>query len=138
MKLEQIVTSQKLSKQLKEAGVPQKSVFWWNPYYTIVGEKDDVLRYELETSQKSYAKWGTEDIESISAFTASELGELLPNLFQTYRYDDEYECIPQYEGISEDDMEDSTLFVDKSMVEAMGKMVLYLIQQKIINFEGEK
>lgn len=62
MKLENQVCSLELAKKLKELGVKQKSLFCW--VY-----QDDIERYELVYMPGHH--W-------VSAFTASELGDMLP------------------------------------------------------------
>ena len=72
MKLEQQVVSLELAKQLKELGVEQGSLFYW-----IVDEttEDGFVNCDLrhKPDLKGY------DSVVCSAFTVSELGEMLPN-----------------------------------------------------------
>lgn len=88
MKLEDQVTSLELSKRLKELGVKQESLLWWIEWgddievcdeeYIEFHEKSDYPRVvfchtckpELGVPPKS---------NIVSAFTASELGEMLPD-----------------------------------------------------------
>ena len=75
MQLDDICVSLELAQQLKEAGYEQDSLFWWNFYSP--GAMDEELvrtaygRYKLENI-------GQDSEESISAPTASELLEQLP------------------------------------------------------------
>lgn len=67
MKIENHVTSLELSKRLKELGVKQDSYFNW-----IRDLKSDFRVYHIIFPEF------TKDKEKYSAFTASELGEMLP------------------------------------------------------------
>jgi len=72
MKLEDQVISIKLATKLKELGVKQESVWWWNH---IIQEED-------------LDEWMLDDFNhgsGSSAFTVAELGELLPNGLVTGR-----------------------------------------------------
>src|SRR5215813_5724748 len=77
MKLEDQVCSLELSKSLKELGVKQESYFYWNEIDDNNEEGAPFTRCELLNYglNSSYA-W------SFSAFTVSELGEILP-IFST-------------------------------------------------------
>lgn len=69
MTLEQQVVSLDLAKRLKELNVKQDSLFWW-----CQGRFDqpDKSKWELNDSIDTHAR------ENVSAFTSSELGEMLP------------------------------------------------------------
>ena len=73
MKLEQQVTSLKLSKRLKELGVKQESLFEW-------GYHGDCLM--LMQTHKWPEKDNGGDVP-VSAYTVAELGELLPGTIET-------------------------------------------------------
>ncbi len=76
MKLEKQVTSLKLSKKLKELGVKQESWFLW--------ELDDTKEEWVLTDQDK-AFYSEREDRSVSAFTASELGEMLPSIVRPNR-----------------------------------------------------
>lgn len=63
MTLQQICVSLELAKQLKEAGYPQESFFWWR--YNWSKEK-----YEIQGENRG---------EDFAAPTSAELGEQLPD-----------------------------------------------------------
>lgn len=68
MELEKQVCSLKSAKTLKELNVKQNSIFWWDE-----GDgREDIIEFIPEMS-----KYSTKEL--ISAFTSSELGELLPH-----------------------------------------------------------
>lgn len=75
MKLENQVVSLDLAKRLKELGVKQESLFYW-----VSG--DIVALPEWRVAQKREIRLGkgqrTRDVETYSAFTVAELGEMLP------------------------------------------------------------
>lgn len=70
MTLENQVTSLDLSKQLKELGVKQESLFYW----TFFKDYSQILYTQQEVFKESWKV----DPNYCSAFTASELGEMLP------------------------------------------------------------
>jgi hypothetical protein len=135
MKLEDQVTNLKLSKKLKELRVKQESLFYWysNPY--AYGEKS---RWNL-----FYGKQEPLGIENeTSAFTATELGVLLPKSIkakdgvfwlqiEVQGVQDGWAC--QYRNIATKFGFVLKFFEDKSMVNAMAKMLIYLIENKLIN-----
>lgn len=75
MKLEDQVVSLELAKKLKELGVKQESLFWY--------EKLDLKNWEIEQGVQEYALGLVEDepvkTTDIPAYTVAELGEMLPN-----------------------------------------------------------
>lgn len=78
MDIESKVTSLELSKRLKELGVKQKSLFYWFHYYDsgwIVQTEGQIPSLCLPRDSK--------DERFISAFIASELLELMPNIIDT-------------------------------------------------------
>jgi len=82
MKLENQVTSLELSKKLKELGVKQESLFYWESYYlpittsrhnTLISSKDIGAKEPVERRGFLVSK-----LIRYSAFTVAELGEMLP------------------------------------------------------------
>lgn len=71
MKLEDQVCSLELAKRLKELSVKQTSLCFWNKYAD-----------EFELYSWGNVSAGT-FLESYSAFTVAELGEMLPRLIET-------------------------------------------------------
>ncbi len=69
MTLEQQVTSLEISKRLKELGVKQESWWYW------CKNKDGAFIESWEYKKRNL----TTDIEHLSAFTVAELGEMLPD-----------------------------------------------------------
>lgn len=77
MKLENQVTSHEISKRLKELGVKQESLFYWEPQSNGIFE---------------ITRWYHKD--SISAFTVAELGEMLPLGTASLHIDTWYDSLP--------------------------------------------
>ena len=71
MTIKKQVTSLEISKRLKELGVDQFSLFWW----VYVNHSD---RWELDAGTDDYHHFPLNDCTDCSAFTVSELGEILP------------------------------------------------------------
>ena len=111
MKLEQQVCSLELAKKLKELGVKQESLWWWQ-------------------KQNHTDTWNIEDMQICafdedwySAFTVAELGEMLPKGIRTDKkvHGNEW-CVYDYgQAIS-----DTTYHQAKTEANARAKMVIYL------------
>lgn len=137
MKLEQQVTNLELSKKLKELGVKQESLFYWNRCgeYYIQREKVVARKAEL-TNEKPPYDFPYEVIAS--AFTVAELGEMLngkfPNVFVTYRENIGgtmfWICIARtdVEGM----MKSNDYRMAHTEVDVRAKMLGYLIENKLI------
>ena len=151
MKLEEQVTSLELSKKLKELGIKQNSLFWWSREH----QKD------LHKITFSYSVFETADPEPhISAFTVAELGEMLPKTIKFPKAGDkrswqdvshlskkEIEEMRYVGLLSISKPTDWTVLYqgyiilgsdikadthDKTMANAMAKMLIYLIENKLI------
>jgi hypothetical protein len=96
MNLEQQVCSLVLAKRLKELGVKQESAFAWR-VIRGTAETGDWAIYGTGTSVE---EWVSE--YRIAAFTAAELGEMLPNtedcISRREPNDEEWRCGNQIEG----------------------------------------
>lgn len=117
MKLEKQVCSLKQAKILKELGIEQKSLFYWkqNEIQTVVTEskmKEWIAKY-LPTINDYY-----------SAFTASELGQMLPEYFESHSgpMDENWYC-----GILEGG-EDEYFAMENTQAEAMAAMLIHLLK----------
>lgn len=136
MELENQFSSLELAKKLKELGVPQKAFAYWK----LVDKEDD--RYELHYhglfTGKSYA-----------AFTASELGEILPatlvdKLNDGYRKwfecsktkcDDIGVCwkVSYRLPFIPDDEQNFACFYEKTEADARAKILIYLIKNNLLD-----
>jgi len=80
MKLEDQVCNLELSKKLKNLGVKQESLFYW----VLVNPQVNQWELTVKENAKSFL-----NKDKVSAFTASELGEMLPN------YTEIKKCFPK-------------------------------------------
>lgn len=138
--LEQQTTTLETSRRLKELGVTQSSLFYWRvggafgePQTTVLVPESDM--YVLKTANGAY--------NYISAYTASEVGMWLPEYIGddpeeqyaliickgdhggwavVYKWDNIIECMEEHDSLSE----------------AMGLMLIYLLENKIVSIEGLK
>lgn len=131
MELEKQVTSLEISKRLKELGVKQESLFYWVENFRGIqlSGKDNVnIEWSIHPSS---------NIGNWSAFTVSELGEMLPSGFKfksksfyiAMDCDKNifYEDMPKTEEIysGQGDSEDTE-------ANSRAKMLIYLIENKLI------
>lgn len=128
MKLESQITSLEISKRLKELGVKQESLFWWNEGDSPAGGST----FQLEDS-KYPDLIAYEDYECISAFTVAELGEMLPNMVEGRILSCDKVEENLYEVYYEGSKFDSC-YIQKSNTEAdaRGKCLIYLIENSLI------
>jgi len=132
MKVEDQVVSRELSMKLEKLGVKQESLFYWIKY---TGNK---TVWELHY-KKIKRRHGFLVQEHFPAFTVAELGELLPykvknKLRGKYSYlnickyvDNSWEVDCNGHG--------GLVFADKKLANAMAKMLIELIENKLINKE---
>lgn len=145
MKLSDQVVSLEIAKKLKSLGVKQKSFFYWkkigdefalsNVGSNILLKPDDIFGESLQYES---------GVESFSAFTVAELGELLPaytNIngdqckLDLYKYiilagDVKYSA--EYWVLHDHHYRLGAGFYEMNESEARGKMLIYLIENKII------
>lgn len=137
MKLEEQVVSLELAKKLKKLGVPQDSLWYWingELYCSYCSETGDI-----PLSQEEY-----------SAFTVAELIVRLPESveinkliywFRIEKYKNKYACgyclVIRESGESGEDITYHKE-IDSIMVDAVAKMLIYLLENKIIKVGGLK
>jgi len=126
MNLESQVCSLELSKRLKELGVKQESLFW---HCVNVGSGNVVLLHAIGTN-------GEASGETCSAFTASELGEMLCSyniVTSKYKKGSKY--------IWEVYVQDVAMRINKTYepshiadteTDARAKMLIHLIENKLM------
>jgi hypothetical protein len=139
MKLEQQVVSLELAKKLKELGVKQESLFWWEWY-----SRSPITEKPTEPGLTYGFSYGTNG-GCISAFTGAELGEMLPEVVQKVP---EF-CIdePETWGLTQEragnrhrviytyyHYEPMESFSEEAETEAdaRAKMLIYLLENKLI------
>lgn len=125
--MEKHVTNLEISKKLKELGVKQKSGFWWSEWTKKHGDVYTLLYGGGGTREEFSHR--TEKV--YSAFLASELGELLPdNLSVKRNAKDFYTCRLSFIDESHDEF-------GKTMPDAMGKMLIYLLENNLLSLDGK-
>lgn len=115
--LENHVTSLELSKRLKELGVKQESLFYWV----------DKKGWALQDRKPIYCNIETcecVEISYLSAFLASELGEVLGTQAQVWRHPKGW--------VAEHFLSGDKQFVENSMPDAIAKCLIYLAKKGII------
>lgn len=126
MKLSDQVCSLKLSKRLKELGVEQTALSFWN---------NEVDPPKVIFSGYEVAQYGG----FCSAFTVAELGELLKpfKLPYIYRADDGYKWRIQEDEIHNFDYEKMGKAIDfyysNTEANARAKMLIYLIENNLFS-----
>ena len=129
MKLENQVCSLDLAKRLKELGVNQESLWWWvediasNIHLCYINKAD--MFHSIKIAKEPLP------VNSYSAFTVAELGEMLPDWEEDmiYIFRDCDTWFVQYRkcgfGKAIADFNANTL------ADAMAKMVIYLKERKL-------
>jgi hypothetical protein len=154
MELSKQVVSLELSKKLKELGVKQESAFnWCNKVFKRVSEGEITIDYYLIYGQDG---WVSDVL--ISAFTAAELGNLLPARIDIQNDLTKWEISlreelgnpmtdPAWLGLMKTDKpekrehlwncnygEDGESYIEESadtLADAMAKMLIYLIENNL-------
>ena len=142
MKLEEQLTSLELSKKLKDLGVNQESLYYWE---RCGGE---IVVSCAEWHDSWTGEWGNghELLETLiaSAFTVAELGDMLPSCIKTKggilfehwsrdKQDSQWFCDYLPLGFSQDDeIESESMQVADTEANARAKMLIYLIKNKLL------
>lgn len=116
--LEKQVCSLEISKELKELGVPQDSLWWWVNHWQATSYMWDILPKDEDDKVNKH----------ISAFTCSELGEMFPEWASSVK-------LPKSHGFRKwVALERSKIEVEADTeADARGRMLIYLIKQGHIN-----
>ena len=124
MKLQDQLTSLAPSKKLKKLGVKQDSLWYWKfTKYPKGGGEWNLGRIGKTTPLPEHM---------ISAFTAAELGEMLPDYeVDCYKEKGEWRC-GTYMGKKLSEPEN---YWDKTEANARAKMLIYLIENKLLGKE---
>jgi len=144
MKLQDQLTNLKLSKELKKLGVKQDSLWTW-----VLGCNNGKITTEYKlviignrgfTDYVCAGRDNKEAGEMFSAFSVAELGEMIKNIHEaqdTYNasdllfiWDDKikmWTCEDEVLKIDALDIE------DKFLANALAKMLIYLLKNKLIN-----
>lgn len=122
MKLEDQVVSLELAKKLKELGVKQESLFEWS---TTQNGQNISLH---ETLLPSHRNFNSPYYKSYSAFTASELWELLPKT----SHDKNSHILSAFKMINQRVGYGPLYSSGETLVEAMAKLLIKLLENKLI------
>jgi hypothetical protein len=134
MKLENQVASLQLSERLKELGAKQESIFYHCYEEKIIGG-NDLSGHEIRTDLLSVRMDNL-----VSAFTASELGEMLPDDIKdeddekVYFFQDKYNKCHRVGYVCEANEACSPFIEVKGETEtnARAKMLIYLIENGLM------
>lgn len=145
MKLEQQVTSLEISKQLKNLEVKQDAQFSWYLVSSDLGSTNINPVPVLDWTDGSKPAKFKVFIEKYSAFTVAELLEIFPKFIEKEMKYKRYgrKTIPYYLTIKKNNIfsvgyENTEyqriieIFEKKELIEAAGKMLINLIENKII------
>lgn len=125
MTIENHVVSLDLSKRLKELGVPQISFFFHETSYDV----NHIRQYQ---EVKNNFHFHSDDY--YSAYLATELGEWLPEWFDSGKISDgDFVC-----RFMEKHIDKNHHSFAENETDARAKMLIYLIENKIINVEDLK
>jgi len=114
MKIQQQVISLELAQKLKKLGCKQDSLWWWiDP--NIKGLEPYLADHKKKTTGETYP-----------AYSVAELGEMLPRGYASHKLGDEWYCLA-----TEKDRDCSS----KSEANARAKMLIYLLENGILNYE---
>lgn len=135
MKLENQVCSLELAKKLKELGVKQESLFYWTDDMAEIldnGHEKRIYRVNIYPVAQAKLKGKVYKFTKISAFTVAELGEMFGRQFDTHKsFDDNVEWVGWFSG-------DVHIFRAKTEADVRAKMLIYLIENKIIKAPYKK
>lgn len=138
MKIENQVVNLELSKKLKELGVKQEGQFYW---WGNREETKTIIAYRKELISEVIIPVGIRDKGYCSAFTVAELGEILPTRIQdghpfeleTNKQAKKGWAIRYYNYSIQ---ESRITFADDNEANARAKMLIYLIENKLIDLKG--
>lgn len=141
MTLEEQVCFEELARKLEELGVKQESSFYWvkiehtkGYYLALRKEVDGGYEYVfISTKPHSHTSNDIEDV--ISAFTAAELGKMLNSkYFMSGIYKDMAWARSDNPDIKGHECGHAKLvFMDKSEANARAKMLIWLIENGMLN-----
>ena len=128
MKIENQVCSLKLAKRLKELGMKQKSVWYFNSKSKKITQKPQRKEYIDYIGEGSQEEEEIRYIDNIHIYTVAELGEVLRDFDIDYWY-----SYPDFRlKLAEHDTSDARNEIE---VEARGEMYLYLLENKLVELK---
>ena len=138
MKIKNQVVGLELARQLKKLGVKQDSLYYWHSCLYTDSKRHHNYLNNLNKVPDYPNPSAIQSEEIYSAFTVSELGELLPDAVATYRYEtydddrDIWACIKYVEGNHE---KYEYVVHTKTEANVRAKMLIYLLENKIRNLK---
>ena len=142
-----LVTSLKLSRELKELGVKQESEFYWSKNVPQkIDNKYHLYFQSVPDGKSSCGQLSEKEVKETcySAFLSDELGKMLPRflLIKKVKYWLQFEIESSQGGWScqYTSMTGITIkfFEEKTMVNAGGEMLAYLKENKLLNIWKRK
>ena len=138
MKLEQQVVSLELAKKLKELGVSQQSLFWWEWYITTEIKKSTDIPPKIVYLPNKPSTGGKplRNAQHYAAFTVAELGEMLPARVRKFKLQADKmpggDWFVSYVSFLNCD---EKKFIQYSYTEAdaRAKMLIYLIENELLD-----
>jgi hypothetical protein len=124
MEIEDQVCSLRLAKKLKELGVKQDSLF-----YHCLNVKT-FSSYDIQHHLIAIIPSGE---EHYSAFTVAELGEMLPDCFESCR---RYKNDWSYSTLDKDNDINHHSF-GETEADSRARMLIYLVENKLIDLKGD-
>lgn len=126
MNLDSQVCSLELAKKLKDLGVKQESLFCFRRWIAPQGSS-----YVAGEWRISLFKSSVRDYEFISAFTVGELGEMLPEWFDSCkRAEKDWTC-----RVMEKHSDKNYHAFSYNEANARAEMLIYLIEKGLITYE---
>lgn len=129
LKLEEQTCSKESSMRLEQLGVPQESLFYYvefnygdNPNHwpgSVKPKNEYRLKFGRPNGQYINGIWQGGPLKYFSAFTASELGELLPTRFEVFKHDEGWDATDDHNLIC---------YEIKNEAEARAKLLIYLLE----------
>lgn len=129
MLLEEQVISLEFAKKLKDLGVRQGSLFYWVRQFETDenGCNKFLLKFDSRNEVSSILNVFNYFPNSLSAFTISELSEMLPCKIKQHL------CLIKLKGIWEIGYELSLpRFSGKNLANALSKMLIYLLENNLM------
>jgi hypothetical protein len=116
------------AQRLKELGIKQESVFYYHPSFSefVLGGK-----WVTKTGAQYKIILIKQDKATLSMFTGSELGVMLPDDTRSYRYDNRWSVVLPIEG----KMTVLTFEDDKNESQIRGALLIHLIENDLITVE---
>lgn len=141
MKIENQVCNLELSRRLKEIVIKQYSLFYWADSSIVIGIDINLLLYNNKTRTLSGINnhWPDNDHSEVSsAFTASELGELLPSvrILNQPSLNKKFN-IPYWEICSYLDNIEHIKTGDNNLANSMAKMLIYLLENGLMELKND-